>query len=59
MNGKFYAESTALINYFGRCAGVYPCQTNEETMEFDSLQSFTRQLTDAFYDVFVPALGGV
>ena len=56
VNGKFYAESTALINYLGRCAGVYPCQNNEETMEFDSLQSFTRQLIDTFYNVFVPRL---
>ena len=29
VNGKFYAESTALINYLVRCAGVYPYQTNE------------------------------
>ena len=37
VNGKFYAETTALINYLRRCAGVYPCKTNEETMELDSL----------------------
>ena len=52
VNGKFYAESTALINYLGRCAGVYPCQTNEEMMELNSLQSFTRKLIDEFYHVF-------
>ena len=52
VNGKLYAESTALINYLGRCAGVYPCQTNEEMMELNSLQSFTRKLIDEFYHVF-------
>ena len=56
VNGKLYAESTALINYLGRCAGVYPCQTNKETMELNSLQSFTRQIIDEFYNVFVPRL---
>ena len=38
VNGEFYAESTALINYLGRCSGVYPCHNNEEMMELDSLQ---------------------